>query len=589
MKKDIYILGINESHGATAALLKNGEIIAAVSEERFTREKNQSGFPRKSVKFCLKHANIEAKDLTGVYFGYNHPISLMTKMRKPKQGYYSLLSYLSIYLQTFFNNTPSISYIIFLVRKHVYNYIFLNQVQKNHVRDTAIMLKIPSEKIKKVDHQTAHAFAAHYANADKQKRSLVITMDGSGDNVCSRIFSVNNDIWTKIDSTLNEFSPGLLYLYVTQYLGMKPNEHEYKVMGLAPYASKSQSEKVANIFRKIMHIENLHIRSSIPHTFMQTFLEQRLKDIRFDLIAGGIQLFTQDLLTKLVTIAIRRTGIKNIVLGGGVFMNVKANMLIANLPSVEKIFVMPCSTDESVAIGAAYFGYQITCEKNNIKFNPKFLSTVYLGTNYSKKEVSKTINKAYKKYKNFTVIRMKNRALEIARLIADGKIVARFAGRMEYGARALGNRSILARADNQNVIRIINEQIKSRDFWMPFAPVILKEKVHDYLINPKSIDSPFMMIAFETTPKARNELAAALHPYDYTARPQILTHNQNPEYYTIIKEFEKITGIGGVLNTSLNIHGEPIVCSPQDAIHTFQNSGLQYLAIEDFLLIKKNI
>jgi carbamoyltransferase len=165
--------------------------------------------------------------------------------------------------------------------------------------------------------------------------------------------------------------------------------------------------------------------------------------------------------------------------------------------------------------------------------------------------------------------------------------VAHVAGRMEFGARALGNRSILANASDPKVIRIINELIKGRDFWMPFAPTILAERMNDYLTNPRALKSPFMMMTFDSTPLAQKELIGALHPYDYTMRPQLLTEEANPKYYKIIKEFEKLTGIGGVLNTSFNLHGFPIAKGPKEAIDVLKQSGLEFLCLENYLITKK--
>ena len=176
---------------------------------------------------------------------------------------------------------------------------------------------------------------------------------------------------------------------------------------------------------------------------------------------------------------------------------------------------------------------------------------------------------------------------KIAELLVGDGVVARCSGRMEYGARALGNRSILANPSDHRVVPLINRMSKNRDFWMPFAPTILKEREADYLVNPKGLGSPYMMLAFPTQPKRRDELRAAIHPQDGTARPQILEEDVNPEYFRIIREFERRTGIGAVLNTSFNLHGEPLVSSPADAVDTFERSGLPHLALGHFLISKR--
>ena len=175
---------------------------------------------------------------------------------------------------------------------------------------------------------------------------------------------------------------------------------------------------------------------------------------------------------------------------------------------------------------------------------------------------------------------------EIASLLSEGKIIARCSGRMEFGLRALGNRSILADPRRPDTVRKINQAIKFRDFWMPFTPTILAERQHDYIINPKSLKSPFMTMAFDSTELARKELVATLHPADLTARPQVLEEKRNPEYYSIVKAFEKITGVGGVLNTSFNLHGYPVVLGPEEAIFTFENSELDGLLMNDILIMR---
>lgn len=359
-------------------------------------------------------------------------------------------------------------------------------------------------------------------------------------------------------------------------------------MGLAPYANKKESEKITNLFADYMWVEGLRVKSKLNIMHYYAFIEKHLAKVRFDLVAAGIQKFTERTLVTLVRNALKVVKTDTVIMGGGVMMNVKANMEITKIPKIKNFYVVPSCSDESTAIGAAYYGYKEYCLTENLSFDPKPMKHVYLGPSYLDREIQKAINlQAKKKY--FTFGKLHNPAKEIAKLLAEGKIVARFAGRMEYGARSLGNRSILANPSKYEVIKIINEQIKSRDFWMPFAPTILYERADDYIKNPKHLDAPFMMIAFETTILAREHLKAAIHQYDFTVRPQILSRWENPSYYEIIREFEGLTGIGAVLNTSFNIHGEPIVCSPDDALSTFFRSGLQYLALGDYLLSKNHI
>lgn len=591
--KTVYILGINESHVATAALLKDGEIIACASEERFTRKKGQWGFPENAINYCLQEANISSREIDGVFLGFNNPTIFINDTKEKA----------SVQIRIFKKISPSVNrilqmligfipftYVVYEFLEKMIFYVPFIYLKRKHLMQIARELKISESKIQTIDHHYAHAFASYYSNPRlddmRKKTSLVVTNDGLGDEECSCVFKVENDVWQKIASTPNKYSLGWLYLFVTEYLGMKPNEHEYKVMGLAPYSRQESADNVYKIFKKLMWVDGLTIKSTIPMMGYPNYISKKLAKTRFDSIAGGIQKFTEKIITKLIQNSINMTKVHTVILGGGVFMNVKVNLEIMNLKNLKDMFVMPSSGDESTAIGAAYYGYKKYCEKNKLKFISKPLSTLYLGPKFNDREIKETINKFIKKNKNIKLMRVPNPEEKVAQLLAEGNVVARFSDKMEYGARALGNRSILAPSNNFNIIRVINEKIKGRDFWMPFAPVILKERADEYLINKKKIDSPFMMIAFNTTEKAKKDFAACIHPYDYTARPQILSEQENPSYYKLIKKYSEITGIGGLLNTSFNIHGEPVVCSPLDALSTFNHSGLNFLQIENYILEK---
>jgi carbamoyltransferase len=279
---------------------------------------------------------------------------------------------------------------------------------------------------------------------------------------------------------------------------------------------------------------------------------------------------------------IKKTNVHKIACGGGVFMNVKANKKISELPEVDELFVFPSCGDESLSIGAAYYLYAQKCLECGISPQIDPLMNLYFGDSFSRSDAKETIRTAGGQFEFEYVSDIEKRVSE---LLVDGKIVARCKGRMEFGARALGNRSILADPSNPKCIREINMMIKNRDFWMPFAPVILKEREGDYIVNPKNIPAPYMILTFDTT-GARERIIAAIHQADLTTRPQVIEREWNPEYYDIIKHFERETGIGGLLNTSFNLHGFPIVHGPKEALWTFNNSGLEYLALGDYLLHK---
>ena len=266
-------------------------------------------------------------------------------------------------------------------------------------------------------------------------------------------------------------------------------------------------------------------------------------------------------------------------------MNVKVNKKVGELAQVKRAFFMPSAGDESTPIGACYLGYIRACEEQKLTPSIKPLKNLYLGPSFTDDEIERFLKKG-KYFDKYNIEYKKDIEKDIAMLLYDNKVVARMAGRMEWGARSLGNRAILANPQNDKVIMVINEQLKDRDFWMPFAPTILAERMSDYCIDPKNIEAPYMATSFDSTSRAQQELKADLHPYDFTLRPQVLYADWNREYYKDKKEFEKLTGIGGLLNTSFNLHGRPIVLGPKEAMHAFENSGLEYMALEHFLISK---
>jgi carbamoyltransferase len=303
---------------------------------------------------------------------------------------------------------------------------------------------------------------------------------------------------------------------------------------------------------------------------------------RFDNIAGAVQKLTEDLLKEWISNAIKQTGVKDIVCGGGVFMNVKANQLILEMPQVNSMYIVPSCGDESTAFGAAFWAYQQYGDIKKYPIQP--IKELYLGSAFNDREIQTELRKS--KYRDLKITKYTDVEKEVAKILSKGGIVARFKGRAEWGARSLGNRSILANPSKFDVIKEINDQIKSRDFWMPFAPSIKSEKLDQYVINQKKIKVPYMIITLSSTSKGQTELVAAMHPYDGTLRPQEVYQEWNPDYWHLISEFEKITGIGGVLNTSFNLHGFPIVQTPEDALDVLLRSGLEHLALGSFLVSK---
>jgi carbamoyltransferase len=381
-------------------------------------------------------------------------------------------------------------------------------------------------------------------------------------------------------------SLGNIYAMITFLMGMVPLEHEYKLMGLAPYADPKGAERVSEMLSALIRFDpraplGWEKVESCPETYCSyRFFRDLLERQRFDWVAGGLQRFTENIVVRWVRNCIRETGVRKVALSGGLFMNVKANKLIMELPEVEDLFVYPSCGDESNSMGAAYWVFAQHGQHESMR--P--LRDVYFGRQFTDDEIEEAL-RTHKFQGKVQFERVPDIAASVAHLLAGGEVVARHAGREEFGARALGNRSVLANASRAGVIRIINEAIKSRDFWMPFATSVMAERESDYIINPKRVRAPYMILSFDTTDR-RSEIMAGIHPYDYTVRPQVVDECWNPGYHRVISEFSALTGIGAVLNTSLNLHGFPITSSPADSLDVLDRSGLQNLALENWLVRK---
>ena len=577
----MYILGLNAGHNSTACLLKDGKIVGCVSEERFTRVKNHSGMPLKSVEFLLNENKIIIDDIDLIVLDQN--LKKNPDFGKKFLEAYTKKSFKKRVLSRAGYNFPVLfeKYFKFKGPMHTSGKIKKEESFKEKI---SAILKIPKHKIEILNHHLAHAFAPCFNLQDK---TLIFTLDGEGDGLCATVSVFDGKDLKIISKTDKSSSLGYLYSIVTIFLGMKPLQHEFKVMGLAPYAKKHNIDKIYPEFKNIIKIEDsLKFKSEFNMPFADHYLKKNFEFARFDMVAGGVQKLVEDLTCEWIVKAIKKTGINKIALSGGVFMNVKANQKIAELPEVKNLFVMPSCGDESNAIGSCYYGYKIYCKRNKVEFSPKSFSNLYLGPTYSSDYIGKLIKKRNlnEKYK---ITKPKNINKEIAKLLSKEKIVARCSGKSEWGARALGNRSILANPKSKDTIRILNETIKDRDFWMPFTPSIIDKDEKKYVVNPKKINANYMAITFDSTEKSLEDLPAAMHPYDFTLRPQIVKKIDNKEYYEILENFRKMSGSGAILNTSFNLHGEPNVLTPEDALHTVENSDLKYLALGPYLFEKK--
>ena len=373
------------------------------------------------------------------------------------------------------------------------------------------------------------------------------------------------------------------YSQITALLGMDWGFDAYKIMGLAPYGKPELS---IDRIKQIIDIDKtnpLKFRNKIDaymHT-MQPKLRELLKKDRFDNIAAATQSWFETLITKWVSNAVEKTGIRKIACAGGSFLNVKANRKILSLDDIDDAFFCPAASDEGLAVGAALKGYFEIALRDGIKPIKEPLKSNYFGSSFTNDQIKEVLKNHDMLDKAQYVDDIDDEVGEL--LATSDMVVARFSGRLEWGPRALGNRSILANPSDSRTVRKINNAIKMRDFWMPFGPSILSTRIDDYLVEP--MNSPYMMLAFDTTEK-RDDISAALHPYDFTSRPQTVTSEYNSGYEKVLKSFESKTGIGGVLNTSFNIHGYPIVWNPERALDTLNNSSLDALAIGNYLVKK---
>lgn len=569
------VLGVHDGHCSSAALLVDGVIRKAAQEERFVNIKNEPGMPVNAIAYCL--GEVERLDEVALATRFIHEPDWYRKQEfweKSAQDYYwnKLTWPLRRRIDPYFRNRLS-------DRKKL-----LNKVLGN------IKLRRRSEEIKVVEHHAAHAASAFYgSHYEPGEKVLVITADGSGDGLSATVSMGYLDgtliRLNRHDSTRDE-SIGEIYSLTTYYLGFKPWEHEYKLMGLAPY-SQSDSEIINGLF-SIMGVSNGRFTSKLSADFAYDYLKRLYYKKRFDRICASLQFWFEHMMFEWISELIIEIGYPaKIACAGGDFMNVKANQIIAQQSFIEDMFIFPSSGDESTSIGACMHAYADYCIAHDLhpKREIKAIGPLYLGPPTGFKGHEDWIKTQCAAH-GWSCWEEENIADYIVELLSEGKIVARCSGNLEFGARALGNRTILADGSDVNIKTPLNAQIKHRDFWMPFAPSILEGEDERLIHNPNGIRSPYMIMAYDSTEAGRKELAAAMHPYDFTLRPQIVERDWNPDYWDILQKWHRRSGCGGLLNTSFNVHGSPIVKDWETAFWTMEQTGLENLVIEN-LVIKK--
>ena len=583
------ILGINDGHHCGACLFINKELKFALSEERLTRKKNEYGFPKKAINYCLNilgkrkidYVAVGTKSLPPKYFAVkrNNTFSVDDYLKEQNDYWFKKIYKKEKvkYLKIFKNK---------IIKQNHQYYDLSNideddssEMRRRRIEGISSFTKVNKKNIFFIDHHECHAFFGLYCSGRFNKNCLIVTSDGGGDNTNGSVWINNKDSIENVYRT-NICNIGRMYRYITLLLGFKPTEHEYKVMGLAGYANDKVNyyDKVKSIFYETLNVKNGEFYYKIKPRDNYFYFKEKLAGSRFDTISFGVQNNTERLFVTWFNQLLKKYKLKDFVFSGGVAQNIKATKKIAeNLP-INSLFVPPGPGDESIPIGACISLIKKMKSKKiyNNFFNP------YTGTGYKISDLNFLNNE-----KKISVKKVSKNY--VSRLIHSGEIVARFSlEQSEFGPRALGNRSILASPSDYMTIHKINKKVKVRDFWMPFAPSLLPSEYERILVKNKKLNHFYMTASADGKDLGLRKITAAIHPFDGTSRPHIVLKSFNPQFYQLLEEFKKVSGIGCLLNTSFNIHGDPIVESPKDAFKTLMKTGLKYLYIGDLLVTKND-
>jgi carbamoyltransferase len=588
----MYILGISAFyHDSAACLVKDGEILSAAQEERFTRKKHDHNFPQKAIEFCLNDAGITANQLDLVAF-YDKPFLKFERLLE------TYLTFAPVGIKSFIKAMP-----LWIKEK-----LWMKELVKDKMEY--------SGKIIFPEHHESHAASAFYPSP--YNNAAILTMDGVGEwTTTSYGIGNGNDVRLLADIKFPH-SLGLLYSAITYYTGFKVNSGEYKVMGLAPYGEPKYKKmfydhlidvKEDGSFR--MNMEFFNYCQGLTMTngkFNKLFggpprkPESKLTQKEMDL-ARSLQEVTEEIVLKLGKHVYKETGLKNLCLAGGVALNCVANGRLLRESPFENIWIQPAAGDAGGALGAALIGwYKYHNNPRTADEKTDSQKGSYLGPSFSEEEIQKFIESnqlSVKKYNDNELIE------EVANLIGSEKVIGWFDGKMEFGPRALGSRTIIGDARSPKMQATMNMKIKFREGFRPFAPSVLYEKVNDYFELGK--ESPYMLLTADVKKErrvsmtdeqqkkwgidklnvVRSDIPAITH-VDYSARLQTVHKETNPRYYKLISKFEEKTGCAVIINTSFNVRGEPIVCSPEDAYKCFMRTDMDHLVLGNYILNKED-
>ncbi len=566
------VLGIWDGHNSSACLIENGKIKSAVSEERFTRRKLEILFPYNSIKYCLSSNNLNPKDIKDIAFSTSDWAATLTRGVSwlKNDFWYKRRRHLvdkpitwDIDLQILNQTGKLKSNSIF---RKFSRYALTKYLSK-------LGFDMNKTRLHLVDHHKAHAASAYYTSG--LKRATSVTMDALGDGYSSTVSVCDNNSIKTISKNTTQDSLGLFFQEVTSIMGMRILEDEGKVMALSDYAYSNEKSK--NPMLKLFSVRGTRIKSNYPLYKRYYFLKNLLWKNKPENFAHMAQTALEYFTTKFVKNSIERTGIPDVVLAGGIASNIKMNMKIRQLENVNKCYVFPAMGDTGLSAGAA-----LLVSNKLYGTKPYRMENVYLGPEYSDNEILETLEK-YKNKLNYKLEKdVSNHAGE---LITNNEIVFWHQGRMEFGPRALGNRSVLTSASNLEVKNELNLQIKKRSWYQPFCPSILEKDASKFINENKVYYDKYMTMGYMLKPNSVKNARSVMN-VDKSIRPQILG-KENPKYESVLKKVKKETGHGIVLNTSFNIHGSPIVNTPEDAVITQLKTRNQHLFIGNYYVTLK--
>lgn len=591
------ILGISAYyHDSAAALLRDGELVAAAQEERFSRIKFDHRFPTASVEFCLREAGMTYRDVDYIVF-YEKPLPKFQRI---------LVTHLHTWPRSWRHFREAM--LAWFGQK-----LWLKGDLEGHFPG------FPSEKILFVDHHISHAASAAFCAPFEEM--AVLTLDGVGEWTTTAMGTARGD-WkqgenNRLDLTEEIRFPhslGLLYSVFTAWLGFKVNSGEYKVMGMAPYGKPRYMDKLEKIFRLhsdgsfTLNMDYFSFHESLTDAYNSRFIqlfgpprepespfftESTGDDIRgreeaarinqyYADVAASLQLLTEEAILKMANELQRKTGLKKLVMAGGVALNSVANGRVMRESNFDEVYIQPNAGDAGGSLGAALYAYHVLLKQPR----KHVMTHAYYGQQFSAEEEKASLDKAGLAYERVEPVeKMAERAVSA---MLNGQVIALFQGRFEWGPRALGNRSIMADPRRSEMQEVVNTKIKFRESFRPFAPVVTEERAHEFFTLDKAAGQypqRFMLMVSPIPEEKHEQIPAVCHMG--TGRLQTVDRQSNPLYYEIVRQFGEATGVPVLMNTSLNLRGEPLVTTPENAFYTFGVSDLDVLILDQYLVTKK--